>query len=131
MLKNRKLQHIGFSVNDIEKTTDWYVNVLGFEVVNEATTPDGKVPIKFIKNGTTVYELYQPEQPLDEQIAKKIDHLCYDSQNIEEDYDFCVKAGYTITTQGIEQLETVWENGVRYFKIAGPSGEEVEFCQIL
>ena len=46
-------------------------------------------------------------------------------------YDFCVKAGYTITTQGIEQLETVWENGVRYFKIAGPSGEEVEFCQIL
>lgn len=71
MLKNRKLQHIGFPVNDIEKTTDWYVNVLGFEVVNEATTPDGKVPIKFIKNGTTVYELYQPEQPLDEQIAKK------------------------------------------------------------
>ena len=54
MLKNRKLQHIGFPVNDIEKTTDWYVNVLGFEVVNEATTPDGKVPIKFIKNGNTL-----------------------------------------------------------------------------
>lgn len=131
MFHNRKLQHIGFPTNHLEETIKWYADVLGFEVVNRAYTPDGKIPIAFIRNGDTVYELYQPEEQLDAAVAKKIDHICFDSIDIEQDYLDCIQKGYTITTQGIESLPTVWDKGVKYFKIQGPSGEEVEFCQIL
>lgn len=51
--------------------------------------------------------------------------------DIEADYKYCIDKGYTITTNAIECIPTVFEKGVRYFKIAGPSGEEIEFCQIL
>lgn len=131
MFQGRKLQHIGFPTNDLEKTIAWYTQQLGFKVVNRAYTPDGKTPVAFIQNSDTVYELYQPEQALDAEAAKRIDHICYDSADIERDYQYCTSHGYTVTTQGIESLPTVWENGVRYFKVQGPSGEEVEFCQIL
>ena len=69
--------------------------------------------------------------PLSADAAKKIDHVAYDSTDIETDYKKAVDEGYKITTNGIEGIPTVFDNGVRYFKIQGPSGEEVEFCQIL
>ena len=55
----------------------------------------------------------------------------FDSQDIEADYKFCVEQGYTITTDGIEGIPQFWANGVRYFKIASPTGEQLEFCQVL
>ena len=33
--------------------------------------------------------------------------------------------------EGIQEMPEVWEKGVRFFKIMSPSGEPVEFCQIL
>ena len=39
--------------------------------------------------------------------------------------------GYIFEEEGIQELPTVWEKSVRYFKIMSPSGEPVEFCQIL
>ena len=39
--------------------------------------------------------------------------------------------GYTICTDGIEGIPTFWEKGCRYFKLLTPTGEQVEFCQIL
>ncbi len=35
------------------------------------------------------------------------------------------------TTNGIEEIPSFWEKGIRYFKIASPTGEEFEFCEIL
>ena len=39
--------------------------------------------------------------------------------------------GYRFEEEGIQEIPTFWERGVRYFKILSPSGEAVEFCQIL
>ncbi len=51
--------------------------------------------------------------------------------NIESDYAYCVKNGYKIVTDGIEGIAGFWDNGIRYFKIASPTGKQFEFCQIL
>ncbi|MEQ2389473.1 hypothetical protein Q5W10_12320, partial [Waltera intestinalis] len=51
--------------------------------------------------------------------------------HIESDYAYCVKNGYKIVTDGIEGIAGFWDNGIRYFKIASPTGEQFEFCQIL
>lgn len=51
------------------------------------------------------------------------------ASNYEDAY--CVKNGYKIVTDGIEGIAGFWDNGIRYFKIASPTGEQFEFCQIL
>ena len=48
-----------------------------------------------------------------------------------QDYKFCVEAGYEICTNGIEEIPRFWDNGFRYFKIVSPTGEQIEFGQIL
>lgn len=128
MIKNRKLGHIGLGTNDIEATVRWYIDVLGFSLIGEFKSPAGE-PIKFIKSGDLVYEIYTPNGGV--ATPGKIDHLCFESKDIEADYRYCQQQGYTFEAEGIQELPTVWEKGVRFFKIMSPSGEAVEFCQIL
>ena len=128
MIQNRKLAHIGLPTNDIEATVNWYIDVLGFRLIGAFTSPAGE-PIRFVKNGDLVYEIYTPNGGT--ATPGKIDHLSLESTDIEADYAYCVRQGYTFEAEGIQELPTVWEKGVRYFKIMSPSGEPVEFCQVL
>lgn len=130
MIKNRKQGHIGLATNDVEKDAKWYQEVLGFEVIGKFQGADGS-NVYFLKNCDVTYEMYQANPLLPPESAGKIDHYSFDSDDIEADYRYCVEQGYTITTDGIESIPNFWENGIRYFKIASPTGEEFEFCQIL
>lgn len=127
MIKNRKHGHIGLGTANLEEDVKWYMDVLGFELIGDFVTETGD-PIKFLKNDDIVYEMFNAGPTT---AHGKIDHYAFDSQDIEADYKYCVEQGYKITTNGIEALPTLWEKGVRYFKIASPSGEELEFCQVL
>lgn len=128
MIKNRKLGHIGLAVNDLEASVQWYCDVLGFTLIGAFRTPDG-VQARFLQNGDLVYEIYQPL----ERVAApgKIDHICLESTDIEADYAYCLAQGYSFEEAGIQSIPTFWEKGIRYFKIMSPTGEAVEFCQIL
>ena len=128
MIKNRKLGHIGLGTNDIEATVNWYIDVLGFELIGTFESPAGE-PIRFVKNGDLVYEIYTPNGGV--ATPGKIDHLCLESVDIEADYRFCKEQGYTFEAEGIQELPTVWDKGVRFFKIMSPSGEAIEYCQVL
>ena len=128
MIKGRKLGHIGFGTNDIDATVNYYIDVLGFQLIGDFKSPADE-PIKFIQNGDIVYEIYTPLGG--EPNPGKIDHICFVSEDIEADYRFCIEQGYPMCTDGIQELPTVWEKGVRYFKLISPSGEPVEFCQVL
>lgn len=130
MIKNRKHGHIGIATNDLETDAGWYQDVLGFELIGAFQAPDG-TSVKFMKNQDVVVEMYQPVEPIPKEVSGKIDHYAFDSQDIEADYAYCVEKGYKVTTDGIEGIPTFWENGVRFFKIASPTGEEMEFCQVL
>ncbi len=121
--------HIGLATNDIEADAKWYIEVLGFEVAGKFG--EGKDTVYFLKNDDVVYEMYQADPLLPPELSGKIDHYSFASDDIEADYRFCVEQGYTITTDGIEEIERFWEKGVRYFKIASPTGEQLEFCQVL
>ena len=128
MIKNRALGHIGLGTNDIEADVQWYIDVLGFELIGDFKGPEGE-PIKFIKSGDIVYEVFQPIGGA--AAPGKIDHFCFDSKDIEADYQYCVQQGYTFEAEGIQELPGVWEKGARYFKIMSPTGEAIEFCQVL
>ena len=128
MIKNRRHGHLGLASNDVEATVKWYMDVLGFELIGDFKDPAGN-PVKFIKNQDITYEIFPGN--LTEETAGKIDHYSFASDDIEADYKFCVDQGYDISTNGIEEIPTFWEKGVRYFKIVSPTGEQMEFCQVL
>ncbi len=130
MIKNRNHDHIGLATNDIEATVNWYIDVLGFKLIGDFVCPDGS-PCKFIKNTDITYEIFQPVGGVKSEVAGKIDHFAYKSTDIEKDFAFCKEQGYDITTNGIEGIPTFWEKGCRYFKIASPTGEQIEFCEVV
>jgi len=128
MIQHRPLGHIGLATNDIEATVKWYIDVLGYELIGSFDSPKGE-PIRFLRSGEIVYEIFQPIGGAD--APGKLDHFSFSSEDIEADYRYCLEQGYTFEEEGIQELPTVWEKGARYFKIMSPSGEPVEFCQIL
>ncbi len=128
MIKNRKMGHIGLAVNDLETAVKWYVDVLGFELIGSFVTPGG-VQARFLKSGDLVYEIFRP---LGGAAAPgKIDHFCFESTDIEADYAYCVAQGYSFEAEGIQSIPTFWDKGIKYFKILSPTGEAIEFCQVL
>ena len=128
MIKNRKMGHIGLGVNDLDASVKWYMDVLGFELTGAFTTPQGE-PVRFLKSGDLVYEIFTPVGGVD--APGKIDHFSFESDDIEADYAYCVAQGYPFEEEGIQCIPTFWKNGIKYFKIMSPTGEPVEFCQIL
>lgn len=130
MIKNRKHDHIGLATNNIDATVNWYIDVLGFELLGDFVGPDGS-PCKFIRNTDITYEIYQPVNGVEAEVEGKIDHFAYQSKDIEKDYQFCIEQGYKIITNGIEEIPTFWNDGCKYFKIASPSGEAIEFCEVI
>ena len=128
MFENRPMGHIGLATPCIEETVKWYMDVLGFQLIGSFTTPAGE-PVRFLQNGSIVYEIFQPIGGV--AAPGKIDHFSFDSEDIEADYAYCLEKGYEFEEEGIHEIPTFWAHGVRYFKIMSPSGEPVEFCQVL
>lgn len=128
MIKHRRMGHIGLGVNDLDAAVQWYVDVLGFRLIGAFETPDG-VPARFLQNGDVVYEIFRPLGGTP--TPGKIDHFSFESTDIEADYAYCAAQGYTFEEEGIQCIPTFWERGIKYFKIMSPTGEPVEFCQIL
>lgn len=76
------------------------------------------------------YEISQKADIAPEAMGKP-NHIAIVSNDIEADYKYCVENGYEICTNGIEDIQSRWERGCRYFKIKSPAGEEIEFNQDL
>lgn len=131
MIKNRPLDHIGLAVSDVEADAAWYQEVLGLSVKAKFQNPEGRnVYFLSTADGSVTYEMYQDDS-LAAGAKGKIDHISYVSNDIEADYKFCANAGYDICTDGIEGIPNFWKQGCKYFKIKSPTGEQVEFCQVL
>ena len=130
ILEDRKIAHIGMSTTEFEKDRDWYMNSLGFREIGLFRSPSDQ-PVSFLDNGTIIFELFRPDIVIKDAAIGKIDHIAFQSANIEEDYKLALQKSLTIVTDGIESIDTFWENGIRYFVITSPTDVQIEFCQIL
>ena len=128
MIKDKKLDHIGLAVPDVEKNAKWYQDILGFTIKGKFESSLHGHHVYFLQSGDTVYEMFQSDN-MNPAVVGKIDHIAYHSDDIEADYQYCVDQGYKITTNGVECCPTFWEHGCKYFKIESPCGEQIEFCQ--
>ena len=130
-----KIQHLGIPAHDLEVSIPFYER-LGFENVMESPFEfdGGYGTCVMMKNHEVIVELYQmPEKQLAEIKQRKnghVDHFAIDVSDVDLAFDTLKKAGF-------EMLESTpiflpfWKNGTRFFNVKGPSGETIEFNQIL
>lgn len=119
------IQHIGIPTNDFDKTVDFY-STLGFEVAFQ--TVNGTSKVAFLRLNDLVIETSENNNINTE--AGAINHLAIDVNDIEEAYKFICYNNLNNTNDTIHFLP-FWDNGVKFFTIQGPSGERVEFSQML
>jgi catechol 2,3-dioxygenase-like lactoylglutathione lyase family enzyme len=130
-----KIQHIGIPAHDLEISVLFYER-LGFENVMESPFEfnGGYGKTVMMKNHEVIVELYQmPDQQLSEIKQRKnghIDHFAIDVSDIDLAYDTLKKAGFEIL-ESTPTFLPFWKKGTRFFNVKGPSGETIEFNQIL
>ena len=121
------LQHIGIPSCDVKRSIQWYVNTLGFICIEEKILADG-TQAAFVKKGNLVLELYTTDEK--DRTEGRVDHFALNVQNIEDAFEAMKQADCTILDDEI-QILPFFEKGVRFFTILGPSGEKIEFNQMI
>lgn len=129
------LQHLGVPVVDLEASKAFYAR-LGFRPVMEKTFDDGdgEVTAVMVKRGGMVIELYRLPGERHDEICRRqaghIDHVAFSVRDIDSAFAELRAAGFETHQEAPVSLP-FWTHGCRYFSIRGPSGETLEFNQIL
>lgn len=129
------IQHIGIPVSDI-KVSEAFYKRLGFE--NAMTTnfdfKGNQGIVSMMQSGEMIIEIYQlPASDLTEIRNRKdghIDHIAFDVDDIDITFQHFKNEGFHILEDEPVFLP-FWQKGCRYFNIAGPDGERIEFNQII
>jgi lactoylglutathione lyase len=130
-----KIQHIGIPAHNLEISIPFYER-LGFENVMESPFEfdGGYGTCVMMKNHEVIIELYQmPDKQLAEIKQREnghVDHFAIDVSDVDAAFDTLKKAGFEIL-ESTPTFLPFWKNGTRFFNVKGPSGETLEFNQIL
>lgn len=118
------IAHIAVSVQDIEKSIRFYED-FGFTVQYRKNF-GGSFDIACIQLDNLMLELLQNGGG--SSIPSALDHFAIETKDVDGLYEEFAKRDYTFLTRGVQAMD-FWENGVRFFYIAGPDGERIEFLE--
>ena len=127
------LAHIQIGTKDLEKSIQFYVDNLGFQVTNrsELTRPDGTTKMALVRLGSCILELSQPAKP--ETVLEKtrgtVGHFAIEVTDIDKAVAAIKAKGITLD-RDVFTLENLF-GGIRGAFISGPSGESIELFQYL
>ena len=127
------LAHIQIGTKDLEKSIQFYVDNLGFQVTNrsELTRPDGTTKMALVRLGSCILELAQPAKP--ETVLEKtkgtVGHFAIEVTDIDKAVA-AVKAKGITPDRDVFTMENLF-GGIRGAFISGPSGESIELFQYM
>ncbi|MCK4550712.1 MAG: VOC family protein [Candidatus Aenigmarchaeota archaeon] len=126
MIFNR-IHHTAIIVSDFEKSKDFYVNKLGFEVIGEVDRPERKSKILYLDANNAMIELFsfsKPPKRLAWPEACGLRHLAFEVDNIEETIEKLNKLG--IETEPI-RVDLRTGKKMTFFK--DPDDLPLEICE--
>ena len=119
-----KQHHIAIICSDWERTREFYVNKLGFELIREAYRPQIGDYLRMIRQGETTIEVFiKPDYPerVNNPEAKGLRHLAFRVDNAEE-------AAAWLNSRGIatEPIREDLVNGGKFTFFRDPDGLPLE-----
>ncbi|MDI9220578.1 VOC family protein [Pantoea sp. EA-12] len=125
----KSLAHIGLRTRNLSAASTFYQS-LGFESQRQLDVRDesGTIAVEFLQHQGVVLELYQlPWQTaVREEQDSGLDHLAWHVADLTAAETWVKSLGYPLVEGPCDHPA-----GSRYFMIAGPDGERVEFLQPL
>ncbi len=138
-----RLEHIGLSVSNLERSIAFYRDILGLELVRILECPPGMrlgeivgIPgcsarIAHLQSEGGMLELFEYQEPRGKEIPSErtqadhgLNHIGFKSVDVRGDYERMKKLGISFLGEPVEFRPNVW---VVYFY--GPDGEVCELRQ--
>ena len=124
-MRVKKLLHTRMRVSDMDQTINFYIGVLGLEVMERKTSPRGS-HLAFLKvpNSEELIELcsFPPSGPV--KVQEDLVHLAFEVDNLDRTIE-------TLTAKGVKITDgpTLTSSGSRFIFIDAPDGYEVELIE--
>jgi lactoylglutathione lyase len=124
-MKVKKLLHTRMRVSNLDQTIQFYVNVLGLEVLERKTSPRGsQLAFLRVPNSDELIELtsFPPSGPV--KVQEDLVHLAFQVESLDETMA-------SLTAKGIKVTDgpTQTSSGSRFIFIDAPDGYEVELIE--
>jgi lactoylglutathione lyase len=124
-MKVNKLLHTRMRVSDIDRTIEFYTDVLGLEVVERKVSPRGS-HLAFLKvpNSDELIELCSFPASGPVKVQEDLVHLAFQVESLDDTMAVLKRKGITITDGPTET-----SSGSRFIFIDAPDGYEVELIE--
>jgi lactoylglutathione lyase len=124
-MKVKKLLHTRMRVSDLDQTIQFYVNVLGLDVLERKTSPRGsQLAFLRVPNSDELIELtsFPPSGPV--KVQEDLVHLAFQVESLDETIASLNAKGVKVTDG-----PTQTSSGSRFIFIDAPDGYEVELIE--
>jgi lactoylglutathione lyase len=125
VMKVKKLLHTRMRVSDLDQTIQFYVTVLGLEVLERKTSPRGsQLAFLRVPNSDELIELtsFPPSGPV--KVQEDLVHLAFQVESLDETMALLTAKGVKVTDG-----PTQTSSGSRFIFIDAPDGYEVELIE--
>ena len=131
IIKGLKFHHIGLKCKDLDKSVDFYSNVLGMKKYAAWGEGDERIQMLSIGDGG-VFELFAGGGDAYADNGKWI-HLAMEVDDVDEAFEIAVKGGATplIYPKSVPLASEPQRMTIRIAFVKGPDGEELEFFKVL
>lgn len=125
----KNIHHVCIQTEKYKESLEFYINILGFELVKETPNFHTRDFNTWLKLGSFMIEL-QTSKKGDKlnnwsSLNEGIVHMCFKADDIHEEFNRIKKLGYTnFKLKNGEEIYKI-ENGY-LFKIKAPEGTEIE-----
>lgn len=117
-MRNKKVEHIGIAVKNLDDTMSFYDDVLGLERLSVETVESQGVNIAFFKTGETKIELLEPineDSPIAKFMSKRgegIHHMAIEVEDIEAKIEDMKEKGANFIgnkpTEGADDMKVIF-----------------------
>jgi lactoylglutathione lyase len=118
--------HAGIRCMDLEKSKQFYMDILGFELMDEWYREDNGSTLCFLKNGDCYVELVYKDENKDSIPHGPINHLSMSVNDLEGMHKKLLDLGIEFEKDFISIDTGLFDNGARYLMFRGPNGERLQ-----
>ena len=123
----KKMLHTCVRVKDLDKSMDFYTNVLGFHEVRKSDYPESKFTLVYLALEENGYELeltYNYDQAEPYQLGDGYGHIAFGVDDLKATHQEYKESGNEVT-----DLKVLSDGAANYFFIIDPDGYKIEVIQ--